>query len=212
MSIEMLIQLISQHGVLLIICAWSLHFFFNFFERKTKKDEKTREDFDSILINQLREFQRSMLNYKADLSELKKLILNKTNMSVNDFEILCNSQNNMMLLQIQILFFQIIEQNHINKNNLEITLKKVQNIVDSVINRSIYNLNRLSYDDESIKLACKVQEEQKQTILESMEQILNTYVTSDSKFKELDAKRSIEELMKFVGNVLTTEIYKVINE
>lgn len=212
MSIEMLIQLISQHGVLLIIGAWTLHFFFNFFERKTKKDEKTREDFDSILINQLREFQRSMLNYKADLSELKKLILNKTNMSVNDFEILCNSQNNMMLLQIQILFFQIIEQNHINKNNLEITLKKVQNIVDSVINRSIYNLNRLSYDDESIKLACKVQEEQKQTILESMEQILNTYVTSDSKFKELDAKRSIEELMKFVGNVLTTEIYKVINE
>lgn len=45
-----------------------------------------------------------------------------------------------------------------------------------------------------------------------MEQILNTYVTSDSKFKDLDAKRSIEELMKFVGNVLTTEIYKVINE
>ncbi|EHO19792.1 hypothetical protein HMPREF9466_01723 [Fusobacterium necrophorum subsp. funduliforme 1_1_36S] len=164
------------------------------------------------MINQLREFQSSMLNYKADLSELKKLILNKTNMSVNDFEILCNSQNNMMLLQIQILFFQIIEQNHINKNNLEITLKKVQNIVDSVINKSIYNLNRLSYDDESIKLACKVQEEQKQTILESMEQILNTYVTSDSKFKDLDAKRSIEELMKFVGNVLTTEIYKVINE
>lgn len=207
-----MIQLISQHGVLLVIGAWTLYFFFTFFERKTKKDEKTREDFDSILINQLREFQSSMLNYKADLSELKKLILNKTNMSVNDFEILCNSQNNMMLLQIQILFFQIIEQNHINKNNLEITLKKVQNIVDSVINKSIYNLNRLSYDDESIKLACKVQEEQKQTILESMEQILNTYVTSDSKFKDLDAKRSIEELMKFVGNVLTTEIYKVINE
>ncbi|AVQ21346.1 hypothetical protein [Fusobacterium necrophorum] len=211
MLIDM-IQLISQHGVLLVIGAWTLYFFFTFFERKTKKDEKTREDFDSILINQLREFQSSMLNYKADLSELKKLILNKTNMSVNDFEILCNSQNNMMLLQIQILFFQIIEQNHINKNNLEITLKKVQNIVDSVINKSIYNLNRLSYDDESIKLACKVQEEQKQTILESMEQILNTYVTSDSKFKDLDAKRSIEELMKFVGNVLTTEIYKVINE
>lgn len=211
MLIDM-IQLISQHGVLLVIGAWTLYFFFTFFERKTKKDEKTREDFDSILINQLREFQSSMLNYKADLSELKKLILNKTNMSVNDFEILCNSQNNMMLLQIQILFFQIIEQNHINKNNLEITLKKVQNIVDSVINKSTYNLNRLSYDDESIKLACKVQEEQKQTILESMEQILNTYVTSDSKFKDLDAKRSIEELMKFVGNVLTTEIYKVINE
>lgn len=211
MLIDM-IRLISQHGVLLVIGAWTLYFFFTFFERKTKKDEKTREDFDSILINQLREFQSSMLNYKADLSELKKLILNKTNMSVNDFEILCNSQNNMMLLQIQILFFQIIEQNHINKNNLEITLKKVQNIVDSVINKSIYNLNRLSYDDESIKLACKVQEEQKQTILESMEQILNTYVTSDSKFKDLDAKRSIEELMKFVGNVLTTEIYKVINE
>ena len=211
MLIDM-IQLISQHGVLLVIGAWTLYFFFTFFERKTKKDEKTREDFDSILINQLREFQSSMLNYKADLSELKKLILNKTNMSVNDFEILCNSQNNMMLLQIQILFFQIIEQNHINKNNLEITLKKVQNIVDSVINKSIYNLNRLSYDDESIKLACKVQEEQKQTILESMEQILNTYVTSDSKFKDLDAKRSIEELMKFVGNILTTEIYKVINE
>lgn len=211
MLIDM-IQLISQHGVLLVIGAWTLYFFFTFFERKTKKDEKTREDFDSILINQLREFQSSMLNYKADLSELKKLILNKTNMSVNDFEILCNSQNNMMLLQIQILFFQIIEQNHINKNNLEITLKKVQNIVDSVINKSIYNLNRLSYDDESIKLACKVQEEQKQTILENMEQILNTYVTSDSKFKDLDAKRSIEELMKFVGNVLTTEIYKVINE
>ena len=46
------------------------------------------------------------------------------------------------------------------------------------------------------------QEEKKQTILESMEQILNTYVTSDSKFKDLDAKRSIKELMKFVGNIL----------
>lgn len=206
-----LIQLITNYGVLVIIGAWALKYAFSFFERKTLKDEKTRDEFDSILVNQLKEFQHSILNYKNDLQELKKLILNQTNMSVNDFEIFCTSQNNMMLLQMQTFFFQIIEQNHISEKNLEITLKKVQNIIESVINKSIYNLQRLSFDKNSIEAVCKVQEEQKQALQEHMEQLFTAYIANDSPTKEIDTKRSVEELLKYISNILTTETYKIIS-
>lgn len=206
-----LIQLITNYGVLVIIGAWALKYTFSFFERKTLKDEKTRDEFDSILVNQLKEFQHSILNYKNDLQELKKLILNQTNMSVNDFEIFCTSQNNMMLLQMQTFFFQIIEQNHISEKNLEITLKKVQNIIESVINKSIYNLQRLSFDKNSIEAVCKVQEEQKQALQEHMEQLFTAYIANNSSTKEIDTKRSVEELLKYISNILTTETYKIIS-
>ena len=89
-----------------------------------KKDERIND----IFTAQLQVLMENSTDYKKELTDVKKLILNTTNMSTGDFQTYIATLNRMIHYRMMFEIGDIIDKNHINTNTLELTIKKIKNI------------------------------------------------------------------------------------
>lgn len=180
-----------------------------------KKDERIND----IFTAQLQVLMENSTDYKKELTDVKKLILNTTNMSTGDFQTYVATLNRMIHYRMMFEIGDIIDKNHINTNTLELTIRKIKNINDKIFSTSVYDVLSLNFDKTTLDLIVEMlKEEQVETQLK-LEEIFTEYAakkdvsqTDDDTELSMNTKKSIKELLSFMLNDLTSRTYSILNK
>lgn len=180
-----------------------------------KKDERIND----IFTGQLQVLMENSTDYKKELTDLKKLILNNTNMSTSDFQTYLATLNRMIHYRIMFEVGDIIDKNHIGTNTLELTLKKIKNIIDKIFSTSVYDVMSLSYDKAILDEVKEMLKDEQIEIQTKLEELFTSYAqkkdesqTDDDFEIALLTKKSIKELLSFMLNDLTSRTYSILNK
>lgn len=180
-----------------------------------KKDERIND----IFTGQLQVLMENSTDYKKELTDLKKLILNNTNMSTSDFQTYLATLNRMIHYRIIFEVGDIIDKNHIGTNTLELTLKKIKNIIDKIFSTSVYDVMSLSYDKAILDEVKEMLKDEQIEIQTKLEELFTSYAqkkdesqTDDDSEIALLTKKSIKELLSFMLNDLTSRTYSILNK
>jgi len=180
-----------------------------------KKDERIND----IFTAQLQVLMENSTDYKKELTDVKKLILNTTNMSTGDFQTYVATLNRMVYYRMMFEIGDIIDKNHINTNSLELTIRKIKNINDKIFSTSVYDVLSLNFDKAILdSIVEMLKEEQVETQLK-LEEIFTEYAakkdvsqTDDDTELSMNTKKSIKELLSFMLNDLTSRTYSILNK
>lgn len=180
-----------------------------------KKDERIND----IFTAQLQVLMENSTDYKKELTDVKKLILNTTNMSTSDFQTYIATLNRMIHYRMMFEIGDIIDKNHINTNTLELTIRKIKNINDKIFSTSVYDVLSLNFDKTTLDLIVEMlKEEQVETQLK-LEEIFTEYAAKKDVSQEdddtelsMNTKKSIKELLSFMLNDLTSRTYSILNK
>lgn len=180
-----------------------------------KKDERIND----IFTAQLQVLMENSTDYKKELTDVKKLILNTTNMSTSDFQTYIATLNRMVYYRMMFEIGDIIDKNHINTNSLELTIRKIKNINDKIFSTSVYDVLSLNFDKVILdSIVEMLKEEQVETQLK-LEEIFTEYAakkdvsqTDDDTELSMNTKKSIKELLSFMLNDLTSRTYSILNK
>lgn len=180
-----------------------------------KKDERIND----IFTAQLQVLMENSTDYKKELTDVKKLILNTTNMSTGDFQTYVATLNRMIYYRMMFEIGDIIDKNHINTNTLELTIRKIKNINDKIFSTSVYDVLSLNFDKVILdSIVEMLKEEQVETQLK-LEEIFTEYAakkdvsqTDDDTELSMNTKKSIKELLSFMLNDLTSRTYSILNK
>lgn len=180
-----------------------------------KKDERIND----IFTAQLQVLMENSTDYKKELTDVKKLILNTTNMSTGDFQTYVATLNRMIHYRMMFEIGDIIDKNHINTNTLELTIRKIKNINDKIFSTSVYDVLSLNFDKAILdSIVEMLKEEQVETQLK-LEEIFTEYAakkdesqTDDDTELSMNTKKSIKELLSFMLNDLTSRTYSILNK
>lgn len=180
-----------------------------------KKDERIND----IFTGQLQVLMENSTDYKKELTDLKKLILNNTNMSTSDFQTYLATLNRMIHYRVIFEVGDIVDKNHIGTNTLELTLKKIKNIIDKIFSTSVYDVMSLSYDKAILDEVKEMLKDEQIEIQTKLEELFTSYAqkkdesqTDDDSEIALLTKKSIKELLSFMLNDLTSRTYSILNK
>ena len=187
-----------------------------YFKKKLNHEADKEDNINAILTKQLETLVENSVNYKNDINDLKRLILNKSNMSTPDFSIYLKNLNEYIFYKLTFEFYDIIEKNNIVENNLEITIQKVNNIIEKVFSSASYEMYSLSFDRTVIEDLIKILRGEQRALKEKLETIITNYVQNKNNnltHEEIsnDTKKNIKELLTFTSIDLSTNIYNVLN-
>lgn len=180
-----------------------------------KKDERIND----IFTAQLQVLMENSTDYKKELTDVKKLILNTTNMSTGDFQTYIATLNRMVYYRMMFEIGDIIDKNHINTNSLELTIRKIKNINDKIFSTSVYDVLSLNFDKVILdSIVEMLKEEQVETQLK-LEEIFTEYAAKKDESQtdydtelSMNTKKSIKELLSFMLNDLTSRTYSILNK
>ena len=174
-----------------------------------KKDERIND----IFTGQLQVLMENSTDYK------KELTVNNTNMSTSDFQTYLATLNRMIHYRIMFEVGDIIDKNHIGTNTLELTLKKIKNIIDKIFSTSVYDVMSLSYDKAILDEVKEMLKDEQIEIQTKLEELFTSYAqkkdesqTDDDSEIALLTKKSIKELLSFMLNDLTSRTYSILNK
>ena len=180
-----------------------------------KKDERIND----IFTAQLQVLMENSTDYKKELTDVKKLILNTTNMSTGDFQTYIATLNRMIHYRMMFEIGDIIDKNHINTNTLELTIKKIKNINDKIFSTSVYDVLSLNYDKAILDLIVEMLKEEQIETQVKLEEIFTEYAAKKDISQEdddtelsMNTKKSIKELLSFMLNDLTSRTYSILNK
>ena len=187
-----------------------------YFKKKLNHEADKENNINAILTKQLETLVENSVNYKNDINDLKRLILNKSNMSIPDFSIYLKNLNEYIFYKLTFEFYDIIEKNNIVENNLEITIQKVNNIIEKVFSSASYEMYSLSFDRTVIEDLIKILRGEQRALKEKLETIITNYVQNKNNnltHEEIsnDTKKNIKELLTFTSIDLSTNIYNGLN-
>lgn len=187
-----------------------------YFKKKLNHEADKEDNINAILTKQLETLVENSVNYKNDINDLKRLILNKSNMSIPDFSIYLKNLNEYIFYKLTFEFYDIIEKNNIVENNLEVTIQKINNIIEKVFSSASYEMYSLSFDRTVIEDLIKILRSEQKALKEKLETIITNYVQNKNNnltHEEIsnDTKKNIKELLTFTSIDLSTNIYNVLN-
>lgn len=187
-----------------------------YFKKKLNHEADKEDNINAILTKQLETLVENSVNYRNDINDLKRLILNKSNMSIPDFSIYLKNLNEYIFYKLTFEFYDIIEKNNIVENNLEVTIQKVNNIIEKVFSSASYEMYSLSFDRTVIEDLIKILRSEQRALKEKLETIITNYVQNKNTnltHEEIsnDTKKNIKELLTFTSIDLSTNIYNVLN-
>ena len=173
-----------------------------------KKDERIND----IFTAQLQVLMENSTDYKKELTDVKKLILNTTNMSTSDFQTYIATLNRMIHYRMMFEIGDIIDKNHINTNTLELTIRKIKNINDKIFSTSVYDVLSLNFDKTTLDLIVEMlKEEQVETQLK-LEEIFTEYAAKKDESQTDDDTELSMNTKSFMLNDLTSRTYSILNK
>lgn len=211
-------QEIIENGILTVIASAVITLLIAFFKDKIKNNNTHEENYNNqfneflkVAKTQLEQSVKLNESYRHEITEIKKLILNQSNMNVSDFSTFMKTTYSNVTMQLEKEMTKIIEINHITVDTLDITNSKVDNTVNNIINTSAYSLQFLNYDSETLNVLIKFYSEEKPVIQQLFKDIVADYASSNSDYRKTDAIRRIEESVKYIYNSFISNLYDVMN-
>lgn len=211
-------QEIIENGILTVIASVVITLLIAFFKDKIKNNNTHEENYNNqfneflkVAKTQLEQSVKLNESYRHEITEIKKLILNQSNMNVSDFSTFMKTTYSNVTMQLEKEMTKIIEINHITVDTLDITNSKVDNTVNNIINTSAYSLQFLNYDSETLNILIKFYSEEKPVIQQLFKDIVADYASSNSDYRKTDAIRRIEESVKYIYNSFISNLYDVMN-
>lgn len=211
-------QEIIENGILTVIASAVITLLIAFFKDKIKNNNTHEENYNNqfneflkVAKTQLEQSVKLNESYRHEITEIKKLILNQSNMNVSDFSTFMKTTYSNITMQLEKEMTKIIEINHITVDTLDITNSKVDNTVNNIINTSAYSLQFLNYDSETLNTLISFYSKEKPTIQQLFKDIASDYANSNSDYKKADAIRRIEESVKYIYNSFISNLYDVMN-
>ena len=211
---------IINNGALAIAFSVFINYITTILKNKTHYENKKNEldnihngEIFKILKNQFEQMNEiNNKNFNYEINEIKRLILNSSNMNTNDFEIFMQYVCNNIILNLEKEMNSIIDRNHIDNNTIDLTIKKVDNLIEKLINNQIYKIQSLNFDNAKLKQIANFNTHEKELIKSMMEEIINNYVQNDSEYKKEEAKRQIEENVKYIYNSFECQLYSILDD
>lgn len=208
---------ITEYGALIIVFYVFINYVVSLFKNKTK-DEQDKNSLNNFQNSEMFKLIKSQIeqniemnqSYRLELTEIKKLILNSSNMNTEDFEAFMKITYSNIGLELEKEMLCIIERNHIDSNTLFITHKKVDNLVEKIINNHIYVVQSLNFDNSTLKSVVNFNIQEKDQVKSMLKEIITVYSNSDSEYKKEDAKRQVEENIKYIYNAYESHLYQVL--
>lgn len=211
-------QEITENGILTIIASVIISLLVPYFRNKLKNDNNHEENYNNqfneflkVAKTQLEQSVKLNDSYRQEITEIKKLILNQSNMNVSDFSTFMKTTYSNITMQLEKEMTKIIEINHITLATLDITNSKVDNTVNNIINTSAYSLQFLNYDSETLNTLINFYSKEKPTIQQLFKDIVSDYANSSSDYRKADAIRRVEESVKYIYNSFISNLYDVMN-
>lgn len=211
-------QEINENGILTIIASVVITLLVSYFKNKIKNNNTHEENYNNqfneflkVAKTQLEQSVKLNESYRHEITEIKKLILNQSNMNVSDFSTFMKTTYSNITMQLEKEMTKIIEINHITVDTLDITNSKVDNTVNNIINTSSYSLQFLNYDSETLNTLINFYSKEKPTIQQLFKDIVSDYANSSSDYRKADAIRRVEESVKYIYNSFISNLYDVMN-
>ena len=211
-------QEINENGILTIIASVVITLLVSYFKNKIKNDNTHEENYNNqfneflkVAKTQLEQSVKLNESYRHEITEIKKLILNQSNMNVSDFSTFMKTTYSNITMQLEKEMTKIIEINHITVDTLDITNSKVDNTVNNIVNTSAYSLQFLNYDSETLNTLITFYSKEKPTIQQLFKDIVSDYANSSSDYRKADAIRRVEESVKYIYNSFISNLYDVMN-
>lgn len=211
-------QEINENGILTIIASVVITLLVSYFKNKIKNNNTHEENYNNqfneflkVAKTQLEQSVKLNESYRHEITEIKKLILNQSNMNVSDFSTFMKTTYSNITMQLEKEMTKIIEINHITVDTLDITNSKVDNTVNNIINTSAYSLQFLNYDSETLNTLINFYSKEKPTIQQLFKDIVSDYANSSSDYRKTDAIRRVEESVKYIYNSFISNLYDVMN-
>lgn len=211
-------QEINENGILTIIASVVITLLVSYFKNKIKNNNTHEENYNNqfneflkVAKTQLEQSVKLNESYRHEITEIKKLILNQSNMNVSDFSTFMKTTYSNITMQLEKEMTKIIEINHITVDTLDITNSKVDNTVNNIINTSAYSLQFLNYDSETLNTLINFYSKEKPTIQQLFKDIVSDYANSSSDYRKADAIRRVEESVKYIYNSFISNLYDVMN-
>lgn len=208
---------VAEYGALIIGFYVLIRHVMSMFDNKNKQDREQdylnnvqNSEMFNLMKNQIEQNIEMNKTYRLEMAEIKKLILNSSNMNTEDFESFMKLTYNNIVLELEKEMFCIIERNHIDSNTLSLTHKKVENLVEKIINNHIYVLQSLNFDNSTLKSVVNFNIQEKEQIKAMLKEIITVYSNSDSEYKKEDAKRQVEENIKYIYNAYESQLYQAL--
>lgn len=207
----------AEYGALIVGFYVLIRHVMSMFENKNKQEREQdyinnvqNSEMFNLMKNQIEQNIEMNKTYKLEMAEIKKLILNSSNMNTEDFESFMKLTYSNIVLELEKEMFCIIERNHIDSNTLSLTHKKVENLVEKIINNHIYVLQSLNFDNSTLKSVVNFNIQEKEQIKAMLKEIITVYSNSDSEYKKEDAKRQVEENIKYIYNAYESQLYQAL--
>ena len=190
--------------------------FINYISKKLKNDSDKESNINDILVKQLKDLSEKSLNYSDELSEVKKLILNQSNMSTCDFQIYIKNLNNLIYFHLINDFYEIIDNNNISEKNLEITIQKTKNITEKVFSTHLYELYSLQFDKAILNDIIRMMKQEQENLEVKIQSVITEYSENNNSPEyendaAIEAKKNIKEILNFMNNNLSSHSYNILN-
>ena len=207
----------AEYGALFVCFYVFIRYVTSLFENKNKQDREQdylnniqNSEMFNLMKNQIEQNIEMNKTYKLEMAEIKKLILNSSNMNTEDFESFMKLTYSNIVLELEKEMLCIIDRNHIDSNTLSLTHKKVENLIEKIINNHIYIIQSLNFDNSTLKSVVNFNIQEKEQIKAMLKEIITVYSNSDSEYKKEDAKRQVEENIKYIYNAYESHLYQVL--
>lgn len=207
----------AEYGALIVCFYVFIKYVTSLFENKNKQDREQdtlnniqNSEMFNLIKNQIEQNIEMNRTYKTEMAEIKKLILNSSNMNTEDFESFMKTTYSNIVLELEKEMVCIIDRNHIDKNTLSLSHKKVENLIEKIINNHIYVLQSLNFDNSTLKSIVNFNIQEKDQVKAMLKEIITVYSNSDSEYKKEDAKRQVEENVKYIYNSYESHLYQVL--
>lgn len=160
-------------------------------------------------VEQITEMNRF---YQEEMRDLKKIILNSSNMNIEDFCTFITFVHQNSFLNLEKEMVNIINRNHIDSSSIDITNRKVENLIETIINNNVKKINELNFDSNIIKEIVDFNINEKNIIKISMKDVVSNYAGTNDPHRNETAKRQIEENIKYVSNAFDSQLYAILKK
>lgn len=178
-------------------------------KNKLKERDETLDFLKTYLEKKDKEFD----TLKEILSEIKGIVQENQFTDKKDFQNFLFDKIELLFLKFESNMFAIIDRNHITSARIDITYRKVVNLVERELNEIYMQITEIHYHSSVQKQVNDAIISQKECIVDLYKEVITDYAESELEKNEKkdSAIKQLKECTNYLTNKLTTQIQKITN-
>lgn len=176
---------------------------------KLRERDETLDFFKTYLEKKDKEYE----HLRDQMSNLLRAVQDNQFTDKKDFQTMIFNKLELLLLKFEDSMSSIIERNHITKEKIDITYKKLSNIVDRDLNELRISISDIHYHNAVKVQVTNVIVSKRECMIELYKEVITDYAESSldkAERKDL-AFKSLKECTSYLQNTITALIQKTLD-